>query len=71
MSKKVYVEHPIIGQQYNEANNLFNIKVIRWFCTAHNKMAAVKKSISVTFLQYSLLKRKATGIFAYGRFLPR
>ena len=39
--------------------------------TAHNKNAAVKKSISVTLWQWSLLKRKATGIFACGRFLPR
>ena len=34
------------------------LKVIRWFCTAHNKMATVKKSIQSNIIKMKLTEEK-------------
>jgi len=63
---------PFHFQTYGPKEKLGDLLVLHCASlSTHNKMAAVKKSISVTLLKWSLLKRKATGIFACGRFLPR
>ena len=49
--------------------SVFFVKVIRWFCTAHNKMAAGKKSVWSNFAKMKLTDEKCYWKFHLRLFL--